>query len=87
MKWGMWYGTANRHVAHTKIGGIWISTVFLGLDHNFSSDGLPILFETMIFRGGDGEECTRCESWEQAEAQHREAVELVRREIKVKVND
>jgi hypothetical protein len=26
-----------------------ISTVFLGLDHNFSADGPPILFETMVF--------------------------------------
>jgi hypothetical protein len=87
MEWAQWAETHDRHVASTKIGGCWISTVFLGLDHNYSGTGLPILFETMIFRGGKGEECWRCESWEQAEKQHAEAVALVRREIKDKVNE
>ena len=55
------------------------STVFLGLDHRFIDDGPPLLFETMIF-GGDGDKDQwRCSTWEQAEAQHRRAVELVRR--------
>jgi hypothetical protein len=86
MKWATWYETANRHVANTQIGGIWVSTVFLGVDHNFGA-GLPILFETMVFRGGSGNECVRCESWDEAEKQHADMVELVRREIREKVND
>jgi hypothetical protein len=32
--------------------GVEVSTVFLGVDHNFFGVGGPILFETMIF-GGD----------------------------------
>lgn len=27
----------------------WVSTVFLGIDHSFSEDGPPVLFETMVF--------------------------------------
>lgn len=86
MKWARWYEKANRHVFSTRIGGIWVSTVFLGLDHNYG-DGLPILFETMVFRGGNGDDMERCESWEQAEKQHKRIVARVRREIKEKVND
>lgn len=40
-----------------------VSTVFLGIDHNFGDDGPPILYETMIFGGSlEGETrryCTR----------------------------
>lgn len=32
--------------------GYWISTVFLGLDHNYSLNGPPRWFETMIFSYG-----------------------------------
>jgi hypothetical protein len=91
MKWATWFETADRHVFKTTIGGCWVSTVFLGLDHNFTrmltGEGMPILFETMIFRGGKGEEMWRCETWDQAEKQHKKACALVRREIKEKVNE
>ena len=93
LKWGRWFGTANRHVAVTQVGGIRISTVFLGLDHNFSrffgepGEHLPILFETMVFRGGEGGDGERYETWEQAEAGHKKWVARVRAEIKEKVND
>ena len=38
----------NQIVKKTEIGKILISTVFLGVNHNYSG-GEPILFETMIF--------------------------------------
>jgi hypothetical protein len=91
MKWAHWFEYADRHVASTRIGPIWISTVFLGLDHSFNFENdpriLPVLFETMIFRGGSGDDSFRCGTWEEAEEQHREAVAMVRKEIKDKVND
>lgn len=38
-----------RIVQQTDLpNGLWISTVFLGLDYNFG-DGPPILFESMVF--------------------------------------
>lgn len=96
MEWARWFEKADRYVAHTKVGGVQISTVFLGLDHNFNSvhggggdEELPLLFETMAFAGGDwaGIDCERCGTWEEAEAQHAAMVEKVRRRIKENVND
>jgi len=71
IEWGRWYETADRHVAKTTIDKIEISTVFLGLDHNFAENGVPLIFETMTF-GAPEEVCLRCSTWEQAEAQHQE---------------
>jgi hypothetical protein len=87
-EWGIWFETADRIVAADKVGGVRVSTVFLGIDHNFG-DGLPLIFETMAFRGGTWDElyCERCGTWEEAEAQHKAMCDLVRREIKEKVND
>lgn len=48
MKWSRWRETADVTVASTDNGVIWISTVFLGVDHNFMG-GPPHLFETMTF--------------------------------------
>ena len=54
--WGRWMETAERHVCHDMdegVGGekVRVSTVFLGLNHNFSRKGPPVLWETMVFGG------------------------------------
>jgi hypothetical protein len=54
IEWAMWMETADRRVFYTEVGEYYVSTVFLGLDHSFGrfiggGDGVPILFETMIF--------------------------------------
>lgn len=49
MRWGRWIQTADRIVARTEVGALSVSTVFLGMNHNFI-DGPPLLFETMVFR-------------------------------------
>lgn len=50
-----------------------VSTIFLGLDHNYSG-GEPILFETMIFGGPlDGEQW-RYHTYDEAERGHANAV-------------
>ena len=50
MAWAEWYETADRKIAETYVGEVRISTVFLGLDHNFLPEhGPPVLYETMIF--------------------------------------
>ena len=66
-------------VAETIIGPVHISTVFLGIDHRHFGDGPPLLFETMIFGGTLDHFQNRCSTWDEAEAMHAEAVELVRR--------
>lgn len=49
------YSDKNFVLAQNKIKDSLVSTVFLGLDHNYGDNGLPILWETMIFpdSGGD----------------------------------
>lgn len=33
----------------TLPNGLWVSTVWLGLDHSFRFDAPPLIFETMVF--------------------------------------
>ncbi len=55
--WGRWMATADRQVAHHIVSdGVSVSTVFLGLDHQFGLNGPPMLYETLVFGGPlDGE--------------------------------
>ena len=77
--WGKWFGDhRKRRVAYTKVGERFVSTVFLGLDHNYDDEGPPILFETMIFEGDDGGDMWRYATWEEAEKGHAEAVAKVK---------
>lgn len=51
IEWAAWFETCERIVEQTKLPiGITVSTVFLGIDHNWSG-GTPVLWETMIFGG------------------------------------
>lgn len=79
MEWARWYETADaeRIVAQTGNEALMISTVFLGLDHNFYGRGPPLLFETMVFGGEHDGDQWRCATWTEAEADHRRAVALV----------
>lgn len=58
--WATWMETADmaRRVAIDEVGeNTKVSTVFLGIDHNFGFGGSPILYETMVFGGSlDGEQ-------------------------------
>lgn len=53
---------------------LWVSTVFLGLDHAWGG-GPPMIFETMIFGGEHDQDQERCSTWEEAEAMHRRMCE------------
>lgn len=76
--WGRWFEVdANRRVGRDEIGGVSVSTVFLGLDYGYPSRG-PILFETMIFGGSHDQHQVRYATWNEAVAGHAAAVELVR---------
>lgn len=66
LEWSKFYETHNRVVKQTNINGLYISTVFLGLDHNFSTKGDPILFETMIFKDGRDVYQERYSTWDEA---------------------
>jgi hypothetical protein len=76
-KWAKWFEGSDetRRVALTKGDDYLVSTVFLGLDHQFGR-GEPLLFETMIFGGPHDQYCDRYSTWDEAEAGHAKAVEL-----------
>lgn len=76
----------QRRVKLTKVGPVTISTVFLGVNHQFGK-GPPILFETMAWIDMEHEAYgkrydrtfenyqDRCSTWIEAEEMHRKAVE------------
>jgi hypothetical protein len=71
---------ARTRITSTTVPGIeWdVSTVWLGTNHNFTNGGPPIIFETMVFGSGDGDQYTqRYATEEQACAGHAETVTLV----------
>jgi hypothetical protein len=80
MTWARWFETADRHVACDYVGPIYVSTVFLGLDHSWGR-GPPLLFETMVFADDDAHDliCRRYSTWEQAERGHIVALRYARR--------
>lgn len=52
LEWGRWFEGGHRILKQdTLSGGVLVSTVFLGLDHNFMGAGDPVLWETMVFNG------------------------------------
>ena len=87
LEWGEFFNIVDhRIVKQENIDGFFISTVFLGIDHNWSwhksnNEGYkPHIFETMIFNKGNVSEdyCDRCSTWQEAEEMHRKAVEWVK---------
>lgn len=77
LAWAEWFETADRIIERTDLGDIRVSTVFLGIDHDFSMEGPPLIFETMIFGGPHNEEQWRYSTLEQARAGHAAAVALL----------
>jgi len=78
MAWARWFETAERHTASDEIGNVHVSTIFLGLDHNFSGSGAPVLWETMVFGGTLEGKQERYTSREDALAGHAAMVERVK---------
>lgn len=83
MTWAAWFENIdNRRVATTDgedATGKWrLSSVCLGINHRFSGDGPPILFETVIFRedkeAEDHNDCWRFATWNECESFHRRKV-------------
>lgn len=75
------FETMDRRVAQTDLGSCYVSTVFLGIDHNHSGIGDPILFETMVFDKRDESLlCERCCTWAEAEEQHAQVVAQIQAE-------
>jgi hypothetical protein len=81
--WLQWMATGERRIAKTLINEgtseeALVSTVFLGMTQHLDEQNPPDLFETMIFRKGEGGQCWRYGTWEEAKAAHDEIVEGIR---------
>lgn len=82
LTWADWLEGNERCVGYTELAGgiVTVSTMFLGIDHNWSSKGPPILFETMVL-GLDAEDIGgmmwRYSSWDDAETGHAATVKKV----------
>jgi hypothetical protein len=74
------FPTNYKHVGNDTINRYRVSTIFIGLCHNFDPcNGVPIVFETMIFEGGRSDIYTeRYSTWKEAEEGHQRAVEWVK---------
>ena len=77
--WCKWFEKADRKVANTVNDNVRVSTVFLGINHNFG-EGPPLLFETMIFGGEYDDEQWRYATWNEALAGHKKACDLITQE-------
>lgn len=75
MTWARAFEKTDRHVAMREKDGVRVSTVFLGLNHQYG-EGPPLLFETMIFGGPHDQYQERCSTWDEAEKMHEVACKL-----------
>ena len=61
----------ERRIARTEITPeVYVSTVFLGLDHRYTPEEPPVLFETIVFGLKGDEPLERYTTYEAAEAGH-----------------
>jgi hypothetical protein len=88
MKWGEWTENAHRTgefiVKSDMVTDVFVSTVFLGLDHGYPwlPGSRPLLFETMIFRGPLDMYQRRYSTWVGAEYGHAQALKKCIRVMK-----
>lgn len=81
MKWANWLEVADRVIAKESIvdgstgNVVKVSTVFLGIDHNFGG-GKPVLCETMVFGGPNDGYQARWHTIEDAKLGHQGAVAM-----------
>ena len=83
---GEWMRLVEDHEYHflakTNVDGALVSTVWLGIDHNFSGEGSLEIFETMVFGGSwDEDYMARYATEEAAMDGHECAVLWVRNRI------
>lgn len=81
LEWGRFFKNGEaRRVAYTDVtDDVYVSTVFLGLDHSFGG-ATPILWETMIFGGEHNGWQDRYTSREDAVTGHARAVRIAKGE-------
>ena len=86
LEWGRFFKKTKERIVkqETLPSGYWVSTVFLGIDHNFELSGSPLLFETMVFSEKEGKkdevDMERYATYEEAEKGHEKMVNKYKNE-------
>ena len=80
LEWSTWfdntYMDGSHWIASTKIKGILVSTIFLGMNHQWG-EGPPVVFETMILGGWiDQEYQERYCTYDEAKEGHAAAIKV-----------
>lgn len=76
--WSAAFGDQEyKRVGYTEVGDVRVSTVWLGMNHNWG-DGPPLIFETRVFGGEDDEWMDRYATEDAAVAGHNEVVAAVK---------
>lgn len=95
LEWARWFETTDRVVFQDEIGQHLVSTVFLGLDHNFmrriTGVGEPLLFETMVFCHHEpvcelDQRTDRYSTWLEAETGHKAEAAHVRAHVQARTS-
>jgi hypothetical protein len=77
-QWARWIGSSpQRIIEQTDLaGGVWVSTVFLGVNYSTVSGGEPLWFETMVFGPDEATDSwtERCSTLAQAKEMHQKAI-------------
>jgi len=76
LEWARAFETGDRRVALDVIeqpdaDPVTVSTVFIGVDHNWSPKGPPLVFESLVFGGPLEGHMYRYSTWEKAAAGHK----------------
>ena len=98
IEWAQEFEKSDRQLWRDGVDEMFVSTVFLGVNHNFSEDGPPILFETMVFdkavsegelggrkfkyRESHEDYTQRYSTYEEAEEGHFATVETLQKDVK-----
>jgi len=71
-EWAKAFKDKRRHLWHTtnEKTGVYVSTVFLGMNHQYTPGGPPDIFETMVFNGAHDSDCWRCATHSEAQFRH-----------------
>lgn len=83
----LWFESHDRLVGESVVGPYHVFTAFMGLEHGFDDKGLPILFQTLVYRIETlGNKWMRYEeryaTWDEAVIGHTKAVKLYARRAK-----
>lgn len=78
-QWAAMIEAKQHRVASSTVGEVYISTIFLGTNHNWWPNGIPLYFETMIFHGKYDGWMQRWSTWDQAMTGHERVVRTIER--------